>query len=569
MDNFEWCITNQPTLYQRLSNYLRSDGFVGKVSVYTALLTAIGKVDVIFDRFLRGYPNASTVLICRFRNLLRLSLAKIFEQGGKKDHFDHFQRCCDVLLGHSDIQQLFRTPCDDSLSVLSWTISCALASQGIRGHVNEAFSHVAHRFPPKGRWCYLLDLTEYLGSVHKHPFLVFHDLDLSRHPGADFVEPVKTFTDGSGSVSTLHLSWSSARSSLLSPPPTPGRSLSPRTLFGKENVAPSDDNTVDSAQPAAKILVEAMVEAPIVDIIDLTDDVNMAELADMANEAEPADMAEVAPMEIAEVVDDVPAGDIIDLTDDVTMAEAPLDDGAAQVADVEIVAVRPRIHIISDEDLNIPTIIFITFQPDGSVKRGIAVDHNPLTPNCIPRVWPSIMDVVSVDAAARVRALWKDFAQFRWQYYNYERNIHDCISDLVVARYADKTPGQFPTRPDGLTNSEWTGVRFWLVIWWLYAYPSTFILKNALACLGQNSRNRLFTSVVKWALHYGPGHFEWYCPYTWLDHKFRAPFNLIGPGDYARLRIPRNLYLLTQHRLLANSLGDRNASREAVIAHQT
>lgn len=228
---------------------------------------------------------------------------------------------------------------------------------------------------------------------------------------------------------------------------------------------------------------------------------------------------------------------------------------------------RPHIEIISDELLNLPTIVFVIFQVDGSVTREVVVDQNPLTPNGIPRVLPSIMDVVSVDGPARVQALWSDFAQYRWQYYNYERNINDCVNDSVVAEYAGNSPGQLPARPDGYTELQWTGIRFWLVIWWLYSYPSAYGLHDALACLGQTRRNRLFISVINWAVHYGPGHFEWYYPFTWLDHKFRSPFNLVGPGDYARLRIPRNLYLLTQHRLIANCLGDRNASRDTVIAH--
>lgn len=142
------------------------------------------------------------------------------------------------------------------------------------------------------------------------------------------------------------------------------------------------------------------------------------------------------------------------------------------------------------------------------------------------------------------------------------------MDDSIVASYAANEPGCFPARPADITDSQWTGIRWWLVVWWLYAYPSTFSFKRANTCLGQSRRNRMFVAILNWAAHYGPGHFEWYYPFTWLDHFFRAPFNLVSIGDYARMRIPRNLFVVAQHRLFANLLGDRNASRAAVVLHQ-
>lgn len=72
--------------------------------------------------------------------------------------------------------------------------------------------------------------------------------------------------------------------------------------------------------------------------------------------------------------------------------------------------------------------------------------------------------------------------------------------------------------------------------------------------------------MLRWAVHYGPGHFEWYYPFDWLDIFFRTPFNHIGLGDIRCLVIPRNLFILSQHRLYC-VLGV--ISREAAIAHQS
>lgn len=55
VDDFSWGIDAQPHLYRHLSERLRADGFIGKVPDYLALLTAFGKVDVLYDRFLCSF----------------------------------------------------------------------------------------------------------------------------------------------------------------------------------------------------------------------------------------------------------------------------------------------------------------------------------------------------------------------------------------------------------------------------------------------------------------------------------------------------------------------------------
>lgn len=471
--------------------------------------------------------------------------------------------------------------------MLAWRITGVLAYYRVPAATQRIFSWVACNFPPSSRWCHLVDLVVYIGPLEPVFSRVQFDYRLVVTHGfgqsTSSIPYVNVISNGLSSGS------SDDSSTIPSIPPTPGRSLSP--LLSR--VIPDLITGVDAPVAIAdQIEIDGVDEIPIADELmadaQLESDVDM--VADTSDGSVDSDGVQYLDVNGVRAKLD-PNVIIIDCDSDIVSnvpwdaSHSPVDDPAELAGqpgaiterivddqileDVVDVVIPPSIEILSDVVLNIPVMILVTFNEDGSVTRDVAVDYTPITPTGIPRVLPIVTDAFFVDGPTRVMALWADFARFRWQYHNLNRNMDDCISDLVVFGYAANEPGNLPTRPSGYTDPQWTGIRFWLVIWWVYAYPSTFSVDHALHCLGQTYRNRLFVSVFTWACHYGPGHFEWYYPFTWLDFWFRTPFNHIGPGDYGRLRIPRNLFLLAQHRLLAKLLGDRNASRDDVIAHQS